>query len=243
MPALALGQLVWKLADNSAPALNETYAREGTELLTSAYLRLLRYSLIVAVLVGLGVWGLNGSVVTLWVGEAQYAGQVFSALLGAYVVTQVIIHLNAIILTVHGCVRGMTIISFVAGFGKVAFALAVAERMGLTGVMLANLLADVAVLVYLCQRLWILQGIGLAKVWAEALFPSLATALLPALGAGWLICVDDAPATLAAVATRIIGMTLLWALGGWFVGLTLGERERISSALRRVMKTNRAVLC
>jgi O-antigen/teichoic acid export membrane protein len=239
MPGMLLGGLIWKLADNASPAMNELHATGQNDRLLAVYLGLFRYSLLVTILVALGICAFNKAVVLLWVGEKQYAGLLFSILVGAFVVTQVINHLNAITLVVYGRMRGMTIVCIITGLCKIALAGALAKGMGLSGVMVANLAADLAVLIYLCQSCWALEGLALARIWSEVLRPCLFTCILPGLGVVWLIWADNTPADVLGVALRISGIVLVWAVGGWFFGLKASERTKIFGLMSRIIKGER----
>ena len=239
MPGALLSGLIWRLADNASPAMNELHATGQNIRLISVYLGLFRYSLLVSTLVALGICAFNKAVVLLWVGEKQYAGLLFSMLVGAFVVSQVINHLNAITMVVYGRLRGMTIVCIITGLFKIAFAGALAKGMGLSGVMLANLAADLAVLIYLCQSCWELERLTLARVWSEVLRPCLFTCILPGLGVFWFIWADNTPADILGIALRISGIVLVWAVGGWFFGLKTSERTMIFGLVSRIIKRER----
>lgn len=242
LPAMLLIGLIWRLADSASPALNELHATGQNTRLLSMYLGLFRYSLLVSTLVALGICAFNKAVIFLWVGEKQYAGLLFTLLVGAFVVSQVINHLNAITMIVRGQMRGMTIGCIFTGLFKIAVAGALTKGMGLSGVMLANLAADLAFLIYLCQSLWKLEGLALARVWGEVLKPCLFASIPTGLGVFLLIWVDHMPEDFFGVALRIFGIVLVWALGGWLFGLRASDRTVILGLVNRILKRQRIAL-
>ncbi len=228
MPGTIFYQLIWKLTDNSAPALYELQARRATSQLTNAYLRLLRYSLLLVIPLAIGILGFNRCAITLWVGQAQYAGDMFTIALSLFAVTQVIIHLNGIVLLAYGDIRVMSAIFLCSGIVKVIMAFWLGRIIGLQGVMIANAIVDIPAFVYLSYRVWRLLGLSVREVGRNAILPALKSSVLPLLV---LIVVLLKPPFATWPLFLLWGsiFVLIWALGTANVGLLSAERDQIRS--------------
>jgi O-antigen/teichoic acid export membrane protein len=234
MPGTLLYQLIWKLTDNSAPAVNELYAKRAISQLTSAYLRLLRYSLLLAIPLAIGLLGLNRYAIKLWVGQAQYAGFLLSAALAVFAITQVTIHLNAIVMVAYGDVRVMSIFSLCAGIVKVILAFWLGRTIGLAGVMIANALVDMPGLVYFCYRVWRLLGVPIPQAWRHAVVPALRANILTLLVLIVLLIQPPAMTWLWFLLWVSI-FALAWAVGTGGIGLLPTERDQMRLYVKRML--------
>jgi O-antigen/teichoic acid export membrane protein len=226
VPGTMFYQLIWKLTDNSAPALNELHARQVISQLTNAYLRLLRYSLLVVIPLALGIFAFNRSAITVWVGQAQYAGDMLTVSLSLFAVTQVIIHLNGIVLLAYGDIRVMSAFFLCAGIVKVIMAFWLGRIIGLQGVMIANAATDMPAFVYLSFRVWRLLGLSVCEVGRNAVLPALKSSVLPLLVL--IVMLLKPPfATWPLFLLWVFIFTLTWAAGAWGVGALPAERVQL----------------
>ena len=232
VPGTMLYQLIWKLTDNSAPALNELHARRAISQLTNAYLRLLRYSLLLVIPLAIGLLGFNRYAITLWVGQAQYAGNVLTIALSLFAVTQVIIHLNGIVLLAYGDIRVMSVFFLCAGIVKVIMAFWLGRIIGLQGVMVSNAIVDIPAFVYLNYRVWRLLGLSVREVHRNAILQALKSSVLPLLVL-ILVLLKSPSVTWPLFLLWGSIFALIWALGTASVGLLSAERDQIHSYIMR----------
>ncbi len=237
MPGTILYQLFWKITDNSAPALNELHGRNAVSQLTGAYLRLMRYSLLLVIPLSIGLIGFNRWVITLWVGAAQYSGDVLTIALALFAITQVVNHLNYIVLVAYGDVRIMSILSFSGGIVKVIMAFWLGHIMGLQGVMVANAFVDIIGFIYFSNRVWRTLGLSFGEVSRITLFPALKSNILPVIV---MIVMLIKPPTvtwlLLFIWVSVFGIS--WALGTARVGLLTEERNQINVYVKRRLNLN-----
>jgi O-antigen/teichoic acid export membrane protein len=180
-PTYLLVALVWKLADNSSPAMNELYAREAFDPLRSAYLRLLRYSLLLALGLALGLLGFNRLLITLWVGEGQYAGQLMTVALAVFAVGTAVNHVNSLVLIAYGAVRWLSLIGIVGGLTNLLLSIWLGRAIGLQGVMVASAVVEIAAMLAIGLHLPRRMRFAERQVWREAIAPALAACALPAI--------------------------------------------------------------
>jgi len=234
MPGTILYQLIWKLTDNAAPALNELYARRAISQLTGAYLRLLRYSLLLVIPLAIGLLGFNRDAITLWVGRAQYASALLTVALAVFAITQVINHLNAIVMVAYGDVRVMSICGICGGIVKVILAFWLGRTIGLAGVMIANALVDVPGLVYFSYRVWRLLGLPVRQVWRHAVAPTLRASILTLLVL-IMVLVQPPPATWPWFLLWVSIFALAWVVGAGGAGLFPTERDQLRLYVKRTL--------
>jgi O-antigen/teichoic acid export membrane protein len=234
-PGTMLYQMFWKLTDNSAPALNELHARGAAAQLSNAYLRLLRYSLLLVIPFSLGLTVFNRSAVTLWVGSEQYAGDVLTIALAFFALTQVVIHLNAIVLVAYDNILVMSIFGVCGGIVKVLLAYWLGGIVGLQGVMIANAIVDIPVLIFLSYFVWRLLGLSSLHVWRSAVVPAMKAGIftLPVL---ILILINPPIVTWISffVWGSIFAFTFVLGIGS--VGLLSSERDIARLYIKRVLK-------
>lgn len=232
VPGTMLYQFIWKLTDNSAPALNELHARRATDQLKNAYLRLLRYSLLLVIPLAIGILSFNRCAITVWVGQAQYAGDMLTVALAVFAVTQVVIHLNGIMLIAYGDIRVMSAIFVCSGIVKVIMAFWLGRIIGLQGVMIANATVDIPAFIYLNYRVWPLLGLSVREVGRNAILPALKSSVLLLL-VMIVVLLKPPFATWPSFLLWSSIFALIWAVGTASMGLLSAERYQIRSYMMR----------
>lgn len=228
MPGTMLYQLFWKITDNSGPALNELQSRRSNSQLTNAYLNLLRYSLLLAIPLAIGLIGFNRWAITLWVGEVQYAGNLFTLSLAVFSITQVVIHLNCIVLVAFGDVKAMSAFSVFGGIMKVVSAFWLGRKLGLEGVMAANAFVDIFGILYFTNRVFRKMEVSVSNVFNVALFPALKSNILPMIVLIWML-VKPQSTTWLLFFVWVSVFFFSWLIGTARLGLLSTERIQIRS--------------
>ena len=222
MPTFLLVALIWKIADNAAPALNELHGRQAIVPLQRAYLRLLRYSLLLAVGLALGLLAFNRMLITLWVGEAQYAGRVMTVALALYCIGAAANHVNALVLMVHGTMRCLSIWSIAGGVANLILSVCLGKVIGLQGVMVATTVVDAVGLVILGSYGLRLFKVTFLEAWREAIAPALVANLF-ALPIFALAHLWQGTATWPWLLIWTSAFVLAWTVGTAAAGLTKAD--------------------
>lgn len=157
MPGTVLYQLIWKITDNSAPALNELYFQENKIQFNVAYLKIFRYSLLLTAPLGIGLITFNKKFIIIWAGIDHYAGTIFTIALTFYAFTQVFIHLNAIVFVAMGNIKAMSIVTIILSITKVVMSYFFINKLGIKGLMIINAILDLPIL-------FILQYMAIKKM-------------------------------------------------------------------------------
>jgi O-antigen/teichoic acid export membrane protein len=230
MPTLLLVALVWRLADNAAPAMNELYARQSFDQLKVAYLRLLRYSLLMGLGLALGILSFNKPLISLWVGARQYGGGLMTVALAIFSVGQIADHLNATVMVVLGRLKWLSIFTISGGLIKLALALSLRRIVGPPSVMVASALVEIPLT--LCMSAYSLSLLGISyevvlrkvvgrTVWACAF-------CIPAVVACYVV----KPAIRWGEAGAWVALFMAsWVIGVFVVGLVPAEVTQLSSYL------------
>ena len=230
IPTFLIIQLIYKISDNAGPAANELFAQGNFDALRSAYLRILRYSLLLAVPLAIGVVGFNKDIISAWVGVNQYAGHVMSLALASFVLTQVISHINAMITLAAGNMRNWMAISVASGLITFMLAYALGKSFGMQWVMVAIALLDMPVFIFLIRRSFASLGLTYGRALREALLPVILAALPLMAWAGFVMATEQAK-SLASLITCIAVFSLLWVLGLYILGISKHERRLIGNKL------------
>ena len=219
-------QFVFRLSDNAAPATNELFAKGNFEALQSAYLKILRYSLLIVLPLAIGVIGFNKEVITAWVGAAQYAGNVMSFALAIFIVTQVINHINAMVTLAAGDMRQWSTVAMVTSIMCLVLSYWLGKTFGMQWVMVAIALMDFPNAIFLFQRS--LNGLNLSviRVWSEAFLPSL-LACFPLCGLVFYLKAMSPMETLLSLLIYIPLFSVIWAASLIIIGLSSLEKETL----------------
>jgi O-antigen/teichoic acid export membrane protein len=173
MPGMLLSQVIWKIVDNSAPAINELHSKLLFPQLVSVYLRIFKYSLLFALPLGFGILFFNKIAISLWVGEAQYAGEIFTSSLAIFIITQVVIHLNCVFLIAMGKVNVMSSSFFFTGILKIFFSIFLARSYGIAGVMIASAFVDILECLFLNYFVFKFLELSIKSIFINAVYPAL----------------------------------------------------------------------
>jgi O-antigen/teichoic acid export membrane protein len=146
MPGTILYQLIWKITDNSAPALNELYFQGNKIQFNEAYFKMFRYSLLLTAPLIIGLNTFNKNFITMWAGVDHYAGTIFTIALTFYAFTQVFIHLNAIVFVAIGKIKVMSLVTIFLSVTKVVMSYFFINKLGIKGLMIINAILDVPIL-------------------------------------------------------------------------------------------------
>jgi O-antigen/teichoic acid export membrane protein len=173
IPAFLLFQFIFRVSDNAAPAVNELYAQGNLDAVRSAYLRILRYSLFLAMPIALGVVCFNKGVITLWVGSAQYAGELMSIAIGIFIVSQVINHTNAMIALATGEMKFWSLFSIITGIISLLLSYSLGYFYGIQWVMVSIAIMDIPNTIFLFNKSILGLKIRFQCIWNDAIKPAI----------------------------------------------------------------------
>lgn len=173
MPAFLLIALIWMIADNAGPAINELYARKNIARLTDSYMRLLKYSLLLGFALALGLLVFNRNMVTLWVGAVQYAGDLMTVSLSVFAIATIVNHVHALIMVANGAIRYLSTIAIIGGTANLILSLILGKIIGIEGVMVASAIVEVIVMVMYGVYCIRLMDISFIYLWRKSIIPAI----------------------------------------------------------------------
>jgi O-antigen/teichoic acid export membrane protein len=184
MPTTTAYNMMQRLSDSAAPAINELWGRKEVVKVQNALRRITRLLLMLTLPLSVGVLMFNRDLVTTWVGAGQYGGTLLTASLAAYCV---VISLQRVVIVywfAFGWMRLLTITCLLQGAANFGLAFYLSKVLGIGGITLA------LVVVILPQTFLLWHRVGkflevnvitlLAECFARAILP-----LAVAAFAGW----------------------------------------------------------
>lgn len=226
IPSFMLIQLIFKISDNAGPAVNELISQGNFEAVRTAYLKILRYSMLVAFPLAIGITCFNKAVISAWVGANQYAGHLMSFAIALYVITQVINHINAMITVATGNMHNWMKIMVIVGVVTLALAYILGKLFGMQWVMVAIAIMDLPLLVFLMVRSCSGIDLGYSLVWRQSLLPAL-IASIPLILLGAYLFTAGVVDSLVKLIASIAGFAALWGISCYSLGLNATERSLI----------------
>jgi O-antigen/teichoic acid export membrane protein len=211
MPAVLAWNMLMRLTDSATPAINELHARTDLARLQSAYLRLHRYNLLLALPLASGLLFLNHAAIKLWVGEARYGGALMTASLAVFAVVLMVGHVDSAFVMATGRIRALAVLGIICGVTNLVLAIILIQRLGVGGVSLAALFPNIPLGVWVNWRARQTLGLTLQSLWRES--------LLPALGPGaagtvvlWWLCREWPPITWMVLLAIVGAFLVLYGL-------------------------------
>jgi O-antigen/teichoic acid export membrane protein len=226
IPSFLIIQVIYKISDNAGPAINELLSQGNFDAVRSAYLRVLRYSLLLAVPLAIGIFIFNKGVITAWAGANQYAGSIMSLALSGFVLTQVINHINAMITLAVGNMRNWMAISVVTGLMTITLAYALGKFFGMQWVMVAIAVMDIPIFIFLTRRTFAGLDLSYGRAWREAIMP-VVLAAFPLFGWAVIVIATNQHTSITLLIINISIFLFFWFFGVYSFGIGKLERRSI----------------
>jgi O-antigen/teichoic acid export membrane protein len=235
MPAFFLYQMATRLTDNSNPAINELYARGLMEPLKGAFMQLHRYNLILALPVGLGLFFLSKPAISLWVGPAQYGGDLMVAALSLFVVIFTIVNTNKTLIIASGQIGTLSAFALIEGIINIALAILLGYYLGLAGIVWARVIANIPTSYYVqrrSQQILQVTAIEYGRTVLRPLFFPLAAGIATFYTLDKLIMINSWTALLLTICLFLLIYTFL----SYRLSIDHSERLRLNNILLRFFR-------
>jgi len=166
--------LIFRLSDSAAPAVNQLLAQGQIARLGEIYLRIVRYTLLMALPFAVGLLALSQSTIALWVGQAQYAGNAMTIAIAAFVVFISVSHISSIFILATGQISGLSNFAISEGVANLGLSLLLGHWIGIQGVMIATAITHIPTLIYLQWRMRKDFGVTSHAFLSESVGPAIA---------------------------------------------------------------------
>lgn len=186
MPTVMGYLLVNKVVDNLGPAINELFAKKDFVTLKVMFLKVHRYAFLLSSPLFLGILLLNQQMIGAWVGPDQYAGNLMTFALACFALLHTIGHVNWVFIIANGQMRQLSRLALVEGILNLILSFLLGHHYGLSGVMLATLIAHLPMVVYLHQKGMGCVGVSTHQYFCEVIFPII-TPCLVAFGCAYVV--------------------------------------------------------
>lgn len=182
MPAIMTNNMLSRLNESATPALNELFGRGEMDRVRAALSRLIRLQLFLVLPFSIGVLLFNRDLVTAWVGDKQYAGNVLTICLSIYCVINTIQGIALRYSYVFGWMRLLATTSILQGLACFGLGFYLSRIMGLGGIGVAlviSVLPQVTILFYkIGQHLRVDVGGTLTQCILRSAFPLVAASIV-----------------------------------------------------------------
>jgi O-antigen/teichoic acid export membrane protein len=232
IPTFLAIQLIYKLVDNSGPAINELYYTGKFESLKNAYLKILKYSFLLAIASSIGVIYYNEYFISIWVGEKQYAGYIMSFGLASYLTTQVINHVNASIVLASGEISKWTYMSIFLSVISLFFSFVLGKYFGFQWVMITIAVLDYPFFYYLGKKSLSILKVNFFELFNKILIPVLKISSLLFFLASFMNFIVT-KSTFILLFFKIISFGLFFILLVYLIALDSSEKNKIKLLLSK----------
>lgn len=232
-PAQLLVHGIMQVSDAAFPGLTATLGAGDWSAFRRTCLRLIEITGMLA-WPGAALYAVtNNSFVSAWVGPQNYAGLAVTLVFASLVIIHTYLHVWSNILQALGRVQGLAWVSLAEGVLKVGLSLWLAQRIGLVGVALGTLVANV------CTSGWYVQltaarALGLS--WTDVLGRLRKPVAFAAAigGIAWVTVAKLESPRLGDLAIVSAVVLLIYAGVVWRWGLSTAERVALARAVSQV---------
>jgi len=235
MPATLCFNMANRISDSASPAINELSALQEKGRLAEIFLRLHRFTFLMVLPLAGGIMLLNGRLIALWVGRAQYAGELMTAALAAFTILISVSHVSLIFAYASGEIRALSVISLCEGIANLCLSLWLGRKIGLAGVMIATVIANIPTTLYLVaatmRSLKIDVPTYLKNCSAPGIVPAAAGYGAAVLAGRWLPFEGW-----VSFGVRGITLVSVYVLALYCLGLSKEERGWLSGRLLRLVR-------
>jgi len=181
VPAQSGYNLILLISRNASPAINELYARNDINSLQNVFIRLHRYTLLLASPFVIGLLLLNKTFIVLWVGPQQYAGDLMTWGLAGLALIMCISGVSNVFVQAKGNIRFLSMLTFFEGVLNLLLSLWLGRKIGISGVLLATLFTHIPTTVYLQWRAQNDLKIGFLLFLRKSVLPAASLSALAAI--------------------------------------------------------------
>ncbi len=224
--------LLFRLADNAAPGINELWSQGAWQTLRDVFLRLQRLTLLLAAPVVIGGWFYLGRVVTIWVGARQYGGPWLTLWLVLFAGLVTVGYVPQVFVYAGGDIRRFSQLIALEAVANLALSILLGAWLGLPGVALATTLTHIPMVFYVQRRVHRDLGIGWRE-WANRALRPAVLASAPTLIAAALLSRLAPPQSWLGLAAHGGALGLVHLLSSYAFGLAGPDRAAIAALLKR----------
>jgi O-antigen/teichoic acid export membrane protein len=238
IPSFLIIQIIYKIVDNSTPAVNELISIGKYEALKIAYLKILRYSLLLALPASIGILVFNKQFIALWVGIDQYAGNIITTALAFFILTQVINHINAMVLVASGNMKHWMALSIFNGIVTIILSYFLGRNFGMQWVIVGIVIMDIPTFIFLSYRSLCCLKISYTDIFRKSLFPVILQSFPLIIFAYFLMSYNINMDTSEFISHTFI-FIIIWLVSLLLFGIDTFERKIIVSKFFLILNIRR----
>lgn len=233
MPATLLNNIVMRISDSATPAINELYSKNQIQTLKSAYFKLHRITFVLISGSSIAYIFFAKSLISLWVGSAQYAGFGVVIFLSAFGFILTMTHIDNAIVIAKGKVNNLVKFALFEGFLKVLLSFILGKYLGMYGIIMATLIANIPTSLYIFITSFRILQTNLREYYNEVI----SKVLLPIITLTILSIVFfqiEEHSYLILISSGLV-IFLIYSIMLWFISVDNTEKKLIKDSLASVM--------
>ena len=236
MPTTTAYNMMQRLSESAAPAINELWGRKEVAKVRSALRRITRLLLTLTLPLSVGVLMFNRDLVTTWVGAGQYGGTLLTASLAAYCVVISLQRVVVVYWFVFGWMRLLTITCLLQGAANFGLAFYLSKIFGIGGITLALVVIILPQTVMIWYRVGKFLDINVIPLLGDCIARTalpLAAAAIAGWGASRFVTIGRH--RFIDLAMELAAFAVVYAVAAYPLALLKEDREQIKSHLRGIL--------
>jgi O-antigen/teichoic acid export membrane protein len=190
MPALTGYNILTRLPDNAAPAINQLYGQEDVIALKKSFLRLVRLVLFLSLPLSVYISIFNHDLIVTWVGDKQYGGSLLSISLGVFCFIAPIQRLFVVYSFCFNFMKELIITALVQGVGNILLAFYFSNVFGIGGIALSLVVVSIPQLLVLSSKVSSALKISMSFVVCNIMMRLVGPILLAVIATFWFHCIN-----------------------------------------------------
>lgn len=236
MPTATASNMMQRLSESAAPAINELWGRKEVEKIGNALRRIIRLLLTLSLTLAAGVLLFNRDLVTTWVGAGQYGGPLLTASLAAYCVVVALQRTAIVYWFAFGWLRLLSITFLLQGAANFGLAYYLSKTLGIGGITLALVVVILPQTIMLWRRLGKFLGVNILALLGESVARTAAPLAAAAIaGAQVHRFVHIAQRHFLGLAAELAAFAVVYAAAAYPLVLLKEDRRQLKSHLRGML--------
>lgn len=226
MPATISVLLIIQTINQASSAVNELFVKKQIVQLRSAFLRLHRFSLLIAMPIAVGIAFLLEALVTLWVGAEQFGGTALALALAIFTVQLPFTNVSNQFVIANGKIRLLSLLNLIEGLTNLTLAFILSSRFGLAGIMWATVTANLITNSYVQWRATRILELSFWEMLRSAVLPPAIIGVLGIIVLSGIRALIPPVTWGSFIADGVLFLVVIVPLI-WFIGLKAEDRTSI----------------
>lgn len=233
-PVAVAYNLVFRLADNASPGVNELWVERAWDKLRDIFLRLQRLTLLMVAPIAIGGWFYLRATVGVWVGALQFVGEAMTLWLVLFAVLTTARYVPQVFIYASGDIRRLTHIVTIEAIANIVLSFILGAMLGPHGVALATLISHLPTAAYLQVRAHRDLSIPVSDWLSQTIAPAFLAAIPTTIIAG-ILSSQFTPNSWGSLSIHIAVIGLVHFASTYKLGLAASDRLAMRYLFDRIV--------